>query len=66
MYLACLQDLLKHFPPIDKFKVKSLDIHNEPYISMIEIIASQLGKKAGFILDNEAMSPEVRDDEWKL
>ncbi len=62
MYLACLQDLLKFFPPLDKLKVKSVDIDTSPYISLVKIIAYQLGKKAAFILNENEVDSEVKHD----
>jgi len=59
MYLLCLENLLKAFPPCDLLGVKSLDIKNKPYISLVKIIASQLRIRSGFIIDSEVSNDEV-------
>ncbi len=58
MYLACLEDLLRAFPPNIIYDVKSLDVKNSPYLSLVKIIASQLGRNCSFIVDPE-VSTEV-------
>jgi len=60
MYLSCLDDLLKTFPPADLFEIKSLDVKGSPYISLVRIIASQLGRNSAFILDPDVSNDEVR------
>jgi hypothetical protein len=59
MYLACLEDLLKSFPPTDLYDIKSLDVKNSPYISLVKIIASQLGLGCSFIVDPDVSTHEV-------
>jgi hypothetical protein len=50
---------MKPFPPTDLYDVKNLDIKNSPYISLVKIIASQLGRRCSFIIDPEVSNNEV-------
>jgi hypothetical protein len=59
-YLACLGNILKSFPPNDKYEIRGLDLKNSPYISLVKIISSQLGRKPSFILDQDDLTEEVK------
>jgi len=59
MYLHCLKDLMKEFPPSKNSSVKDLNFEESPFMSLATIISLQIGREPNFLLDVSDLNPET-------
>jgi len=58
MYLFCLGDMMKQFPPTSKGILFTLDFEKSPFISLATTISLQLGDSTKFLLEISDINEE--------
>ncbi len=60
VFLFCLGDILKHFDLDPSMNVKDLKVKKNPYMVMLKVIASLLGRNASFIVERDNYNEQVK------